>query len=169
MDARGEERWRVREAAPDDLEPIVGFNRALARETEGRAPDLDTLRAGVGALLADPRRGRYFLAEAAGGGSLPAPVGQAMVTFEWSDWRNGRVWWIQSVYVTPDRRRRGVYRALHEHVRRTARAEGAVGLRLYVERENRPAHATYRALGMRRSRYELFEEMWAEPEAGAGG
>ena len=167
--------WHIRAATPTDLRTIVAFNRALARETEGRAPEPETLRAGVRALLEDPDLGRYFLAEPdepAGAGAdgaahpgLPV-VGQTMVTFEWSDWRNGRVWWIQSVYVPPDRRRRGVYRALHEHVRRTARVEGGVGIRLYVERENTPARATYRALGLRPSRYEMFEQMWAEPQEG---
>ncbi len=86
-----------------------------------------------------------------------------MITFEWSDWRNGAVWWIQSVYVAPAWRRRGVYATLHEEVRRLARESGAVGLRLYVDEDNTSARAVYRALGMQPSRYLMFEEMWAEP------
>ena len=83
-----------------------------------------------------------------------------MVTPEWSDWRNGTVWWIQSVYVAPAHRRRGVYRMLHEHVREAGRAEGASGLRLYVDRENLTAQQTYGALGMGESRYIMYEEIW---------
>lgn len=149
--------WRVRPASPDDAALIVRFNRALARETEDRELDREVLEAGVGRLLSEPHRGRYFLAEAAGGGDI---VGQLLVTHEWSDWRNGDVWWIQSVYIPPPHRRRGVYRALHERVREEAGRRGAVGLRLYVDRDNRGAQATYRSLGMEESRYLMFEEMW---------
>jgi ribosomal protein S18 acetylase RimI-like enzyme len=84
-----------------------------------------------------------------------------MVTPEWSDWRNGTVWWIQSVYVAPAHRRRGVYRMLHEHVREAGRAEGVVGLRLYVDRNNLTAQNTYGVLGMSESRYIMYEEDWA--------
>lgn len=146
---------RIRPAAPGDRETIVAFNRAMALETEGKELDPATLRAGVEALLADRSHGRYFLA---GWGGEPA--GQLMVTYEWSDWRNGRIWWIQSVYVAPAHRRRGVYAALHAHVRGAARADGAVGLRLYVDRANRIARSTYLSLGMRESRYVMLEELW---------
>lgn len=145
----------VRRAEREDRDRIVEFNRAMARETEGRELDLATIQAGVAALLADPRRGRYFLAEREG-----TAVGQAMVTFEWSDWRNGPIWWIQSVYVAPVHRQEGVYRRLHEHIRRLSRQEGAVGLRLYVDRENEAARLTYERLGMERSRYVMYEEVW---------
>jgi ribosomal protein S18 acetylase RimI-like enzyme len=83
-----------------------------------------------------------------------------MVTFEFSDWRNGPIWWIQSVYVAPGHRRRGIYRALHDHVRSAAQEAGAVGLRLYVDRQNKVAKATYRSLGMEPSRYDMYEEIW---------
>jgi len=153
----------IREADIDDLETIVRFNREMARETEGRELDPSTLRAGVNALLSDPARGRYYLAvEEDGNGS--EVLGQLLVTTEWSDWRNGEIWWIQSVYVAPEHRRRGVYTALHRHVREQARSLGAAGLRLYVDRENRAARRSYEELGMERARYAMYEEIWAENE-----
>lgn len=144
----------VREAAARDLETLVGFAAAMARETEGKELHEPTLRAGVAALLADPARGRTFVVESAG-----AVVASLMLTFEWSDWRNGSWWWIQSVYVAPAARRRGHYRALHEHVRAlAAQRDDVCGLRLYVETDNRGAQATYRALGMREAPYRIYEE-----------
>ncbi|MFO0546896.1 MAG: N-acetyltransferase [Polyangiaceae bacterium] len=125
----------------------------MATETEGRELDRETLRRGVGALLEDPSHGFYCVAIRQG-----SVVGQLMVTFEWSDWRAGQFWWIQSVYVHPEHRRTGVYRALHEHVVGRARAQGGVvGVRLYVERENTRAQRTYEALGMKRAVYDMFE------------
>ena len=152
------EAYVVRPARPEDRDLIVRFNRAMARETEGRDLEEATITAGVEALLADPAKRRYFLAE--GSAEIPEVAGQLMVTPEWSDWRNGTVWWIQSVYVAPAHRRRGVYRMLHEHVREAGRAEGASGLRLYVDRENLTAQQTYGALGMGESRYIMYEEIW---------
>lgn len=154
---------RIREAGPADAERIVSFNAAMARETEGRELDAEVLRRGVAALFEAPERGRYFVAEPLQSEGDGSPVGQLMITFEWSDWRNGAIWWIQSVYVAPDWRRRGVYAALHQAVRRRARETGAVGLRLYVDEDNAAARAVYRALGMKPSRYLMFEEMWGEP------
>ena len=146
----------IREADLDDTQRIVLFNQAMARETEGRELDRKTLTKGVESLLKDPSRGRYFVAV-----KDDEVVGQVMVTTEWSDWRNGSVWWLQSVYVSKRHRREGVYRLLHEYVRETARSEKVIGIRLYVERDNLPAQETYRALGMARSQYLMFEEMWA--------
>ena len=109
---------------------------------------------GVEAVLSDPGHGFYVVADT--GGEI---AGSLLVTFEWSDWRNGRFWWIQSVYVRPAYRRRGVYRALHEFVRDRARSTGGVvGLRLYVERENAVAQRTYAALGMDETPYRMYEE-----------
>jgi ribosomal protein S18 acetylase RimI-like enzyme len=145
----------VRPARPEDLEVLVAFGRAMALETEQRELDLATLRGGVAALLADPARGRFLVIECAG-----EVVASLMLTFEWSDWRNGFFWWIQNVYVHPTHRRRGHYRRLHEHVRALAEADpGACGLRLYVEDENAPAQATYRALGMVESHYRFYEQL----------
>ncbi len=113
----------------------------------------DAVRQGVAAALADESLGFYAVAEVDG-----QLAGQLMVTFEWSDWRNGLFWWIQSVYVRPEFRRRGVYRALHRHVADAARAAGGVcGLRLYVERENTVARQVYESLDMRRTRYRMYE------------
>ena len=145
----------VRAAAPADVDRIARFNRAMARETEGRELEPSVVRAGVEALLADPDRGSYWIAEREG-----EVAGQALVTTEWSDWRNAEIWWIQSVYVAPDHRRAGVYRALHRHLRDRARQRGAAGLRLYVDRDNRRARSAYRELGMEEARYVMYEEMW---------
>ena len=143
----------MRRATRGDLETLVAFNAAMARETEGKALDLGRLRAGVEAVLGDARRGFYLVAETAG-----QVVGQLLVTAEWSDWRNTYFWWVQSVYVSPDYRRRGVYRALDSHIRAEARRRGDIcGVRLYVERANHVARQAYTSLGMTRSRYDLYE------------
>jgi ribosomal protein S18 acetylase RimI-like enzyme len=150
---------RVRPAEPRDADALVEGNVRMAQETEGLALDRAVTAAGVRAALADPARGRYFVVEAEA-----VVVGQLMITLEWSDWRNGWYWWIQSVWVHPAHRGRGVYRALHEHVVAAARREGVRSVRLYVERENQRARAVYEALGMLRSHYELYEL-----EPGSGG
>jgi GNAT superfamily N-acetyltransferase len=149
----------IRRAVPTDAAHIVEFNRLLAHESEGKALDTAVLAAGVAAGLADPRKSVYFLAE-----EDSLPVGQIMYTTEWSDWRNGWFWWIQSVYVRHEARRRGVFRALFEHVLQAARAEPEViGLRLYVERENHVARDTYQRLGMEAAGYVVFERYPLEP------
>lgn len=145
----------IRQAMNEDRDRIVLFNQAMARETEGRVLDRSVLTEGVGAMLEDPARGRYFVAEEA-----DDIVGQLAVTTEWSDWRNGNVWWIQSVYVAKSHRRRGIYRQLHFYVRDMARAARVRGLRLYVERDNEAAHAAYDSLGMTPSAYVMYEEFW---------
>ena len=124
----------------------------MAYETEGLTLDPTVTLAGVRAVLADPGRGRYFVAELD-----DRVVGQLMVTPEWSDWRAVWFWWIQSVWVAPEYRGRKVYRALHDHLLAEARRQGIFSLRLYVDRENRRAQAVYEALGMRHSHYDLFE------------
>ncbi len=149
----------VREARLDDLEEIVGFNRAMALETENKSLDNELLRRGVEEALSDPSRARYFVAEVES-----AVAGQTMVTVEWSDWRNAWFWWIQSVYVKPEYRRQGVFRALHAFVYNQARGtNGVCGLRLYVYDANRRAIETYGRLGMTRTQYLLFEQEWAPP------
>jgi GNAT superfamily N-acetyltransferase len=162
----------IRQAGVGDRDRIVLFNQAMAKETEGRMLDRATLTRGVEAMLEDPARGRYFVAEddretpdvAAESADQQEPaaeiVGQLAVTTEWSDWRNGDVWWIQSVYVAKSHRRRGIYRQLHEHVRGMAREAGVVGLRLYVERDNAAAQSAYEILGMHPSSYVMYEELW---------
>ncbi|HEY5312728.1 MAG TPA: GNAT family N-acetyltransferase [Pirellulales bacterium] len=147
----------IRWATSDDLRTIVEFNRLLAVESEHKQLDVEILRRGVAELLARPELGRYFVAETAG--SL---VGQAMITYEWSDWRSGMFWWLQSVYVDAGFRRRGIFRALYEHVAAQARADaGVCGLRLYVENANRAALETYRQLGMQPSGHLVYELDWS--------
>ncbi len=145
---------RVRRAGPGDLEFLVAAQRAMARETEGRALDPAAVRAGVEAVLDDPVKGFYLVAD-----WEREPAGCLLVTAEWSDWRAGWIWWIQSVWVAPQHRRRGIYRHLHEEVLARAAADGAVrALRLYVVEGNAAARKTYEALGMRRSAYLLYEQ-----------
>ena len=145
--------FNVRRANVHDMDVLVEFNAAMALESEGKALDRRRLRDGVAALLDEDDRGFYLVAEAE-----DRVVGQLMVTYEWSDWRNAHFWWIQSVYVAADWRRRGVYRSLHEHVLAEARLRGDVcGVRLYVDRENHVAQQVYSNLGMDRSHYDLFE------------
>ena len=147
--------YRIRAAVPGDIALLARFNQAMAQESEDKPLDLVRLTAGIGTLFDRPADGYYLIAEDAGG----EPAGALMLTFEWSDWRNGRFWWIQSVFVLPEHRRTGVYRALHEHVREAARADPeCCGLRLYVEQENIGAMATYRAMGMVETHYRLYEE-----------
>jgi len=145
----------IRTATVPDAETIAAFNQAMARETEDKALDTPTVEAGVQALIASPEDGFYLLAE-----RDALIVGSLMITTEWSDWRNGRFWWVQSVYVRPEVRRAGIYRALYTDVkRRAAAAEDVCGLRLYVEKENRVARTAYEALGMTQTSYRLYEEM----------
>ncbi len=146
----------VRSATASDLRAIVEGNSMMAIESEGKQLDEAVLTRGVQRALDDPLRGRYLVAECDG-----RVVGQLMVTQEWSDWRDGWFWWIQSVYVVKDFRRKGVYRRLYEHLRGEAsNTAGVCGLRLYVERENEPALATYQSLGMVDAGYHLYEIVW---------
>ena len=146
---------RIRGATSADAEVIAAFNAAMALETEHKRLDPVVLRAGVEGAIARPTSARYFLAEIEG-----RVVGQLMVTFEWSDWRNADFWWIQSVYVHPDFRSRGVFATLYRHVERLAHDAGACGLRLYVERANAGAQAAYRRLGMADAGYLVYGTDW---------
>jgi ribosomal protein S18 acetylase RimI-like enzyme len=152
----------VRQASSADLDVLVAGNLALAEESERVQLDADTLREGIRAILESRAPGRYSVAEIDG-----RVVGQLLITFEWSDWRNRMVWWIQSVYVVPDSRGRGILRMLYDVARREARASGAGGLRLYVDTTNTRAQAVYRALGMTGDHYRVFEDMFAEPPRSA--
>lgn len=143
----------LRLAEASDAPVMADFNVALARESEHFELDRDRVLRGVAALFQDPSRGFYLLAEIGEG-----VIGQVMVTFEWSDWRNGVFWWIQSVYVRPEFRGRGVFSKLfRELVKRARRSPGVCGLRLYVERENRPAKEIYQRLGMLKTGYQVYE------------
>ena len=143
----------IRPATLTDATRITEFNALMAKETEDIELNLDRLRAGVEAVLRDHIKGIYYVADADG-----VVVGQTLITYEWSDWRNGMFWWIQSVYVQKDFRGKGVFKALFEHVRALAKQERTVcGLRLYVERHNARAQQTYERLGMKKTHYEMYE------------
>jgi ribosomal protein S18 acetylase RimI-like enzyme len=145
----------IRLAGAGDAQVLIEFNAAMALETEGKQLLPEVIGAGVRSLLERPASGFYLLAE-----EDAQIVGSLLVTKEWSDWRKGDFWWIQSVYVLPEWRRKGVYKRLYRHVQALAAEDPAVcGFRLYVERENLRAQATYRALGMKETRYLVFEEL----------
>jgi GNAT superfamily N-acetyltransferase len=141
----------IRAAQIADVAFLVECNAAMALETEHKTLDRDVLTRGTRAVLDDPRRGFYLVAELDGD-----PAGCLLITHEWSDWRNGDWWWFQSVYVTKAARRAGVFRALYAEVERRARVAGAVGLRLYVERDNERAQQTYASLGMEEEPYKML-------------
>jgi GNAT superfamily N-acetyltransferase len=146
----------IRDATPDDLDLVANFNGKLALETEGKQLDPAVLLPGVRAALACPDRLRYWVAQAA-----DQPIGQAAITPEWSDWRNGWIWWIQSVYVHPEHRGQGIFRALFDHIESTARSTGdVVGLRLYVEVQNARAQRVYEAMGLAGGEYHVMERIW---------
>ncbi|QEH34328.1 putative acetyltransferase [Aquisphaera giovannonii] len=150
----------VRDARPADRPVIVEFNRRLALETEHKRLDAEVLDRGVARALAEPDRLRYWVAEAAMPEG-PRIVGQTAITREWSDWRDGWIWWLQSVYVDADHRGRGVFKALFRHLRAEAlAAPDVIGVRLYVENGNAQAQRTYEALGMRPGGYSVLEELW---------
>jgi len=143
----------VRAAAPEDLEFLVDGNARMAWETERLELNRERLRAGVAAVFQDAGRGFYLIAEVDG-----ERAAQMMITYEWSDWRNGEFWWIQSVYTVPELRGRGAFRALYKAVESMAEERGGVcGLRLYVEAHNEAAQATYRRCGMSETVYRMFE------------
>ena len=149
---------RIRDAHADDRALLAQWASAMAWETEHKRLDPATVAAGI----ADPARARYFIAMSevalAGRETIAEAVGTLMLTREWSDWRNGDWWWIQSVYVPEAHRRQGVFAALYRHVEALARdTPGVVGLRLYVERENENAQRTYASLGMVDAGYRIFE------------
>lgn len=147
----------IRDATPSDASTIAEFNCRLASESEDKQLDPETVGKGVDALLMDTRRGRYFVACSADG----KVIGQLMHTFEWSDWRNGDIWWLQSVYVHADFRRQGVFRKLNQHLEQLAESTpGVVGLRLYVENENARAQETYRSLSFTEPGYRVMERMF---------
>lgn len=143
-----------------DLKTIVSFNAALARETENRALDAQILQFGVEALLQDPGKGWYAVAEKSHDSGQLIVVGQILVTFEWSDWRNGNFWWLQSLYVHPDHRQQGIFRQIYDYVQAQAHLNcGRIcGFRLYVEENNHQAHQAYANLGFQETAYHMYEK-----------
>lgn len=150
-----EHEWTIRRGRLEDLERLVSFSQAMALETEGRRLESDRLKRGTRALLNSTIHGFFLVAEQSQTNQV---VGQLMITYEWSDWRNASFWWIQSVYVEPAWRRRGVFRKMHAKVIEHAKADpGVCGVRLYVESENSVAQDVYRRVGLKPSPYSVFE------------
>jgi GNAT superfamily N-acetyltransferase len=142
-----------RAAGVQDIPDIVRFQLAMARETEGLELEVEVCSAGVRAVFEHPERGLYYVGEI-----NQMVVGSLLITYEWSDWRNGVVWWIQSVYVLPQYRRQGVYSGLYSRIQALARTDESVcAIRLYVDRRNAAAHKVYESLGMNGDHYQVFE------------
>jgi GNAT superfamily N-acetyltransferase len=149
----------IRDAGPDDLPAVVEFNRLLAIETENKVLDPAILERGVARALTEPDLLRYWVAELQDGDETRL-VGQTAISREWSDWRNGWLWWLQSVYIVEAFRGRGIFKALYRHIYQEALAANVIGLRLYVENNNLRAQQTYQSLGMKPGGYSVLEELW---------
>ncbi|MFN0207379.1 MAG: GNAT family N-acetyltransferase [Planctomycetota bacterium] len=147
----------VRKAVRGDIATLAQFNCEMARETESVELPIARITSGVTALFDDPGKGQYWICLQNDKIAGEIIVGQLMITYEWSDWRNANFWWIQSVYTIPAARGRGVYRTLHENVISEAKRAGACGVRLYVEHNNKGARAVYERLGMKAGPYEMLE------------
>jgi GNAT superfamily N-acetyltransferase len=157
-------RLIIRPATPEDVDVLVEFSMAMALETEGRRLNPERLRLGILAVFESAARGFYLVAELRDE-RRSTVIGQLLVTYEWSDWRNATFWWIQSLYVVPSHRRQGVYTRMHEFVLGQARARKDVcGVRLYVEEKNIIAQATYHRVGLARAPYCVFETDFILPK-----
>lgn len=143
----------IRIATIDDCDTITLFNTNLAQETEGIELDKETLKRGVKTTISSPDKGVYFVYE-----EDNQIIGQMMITNEWSDWRNGYFWWIQSVYIHQDHRKKGVFQSLYNHIKNLVEQDSSLcGLRLYVENKNETAKETYKKLGLKETYYLLYE------------
>ena len=148
----------IRNANKDDITIIVNFNTAMAMETEIKILISETVYKGVNELLNNNENGFYLIAESDG-----IPAGQLMITQEWSDWRNGEFWWIQSVYIHPDYRKNNIYQKLYnEAIKLAKESKNVCGIRLYVNKDNNIAQKVYAKLGMKESNYLFFEEDWSD-------
>ncbi len=144
---------KVREAKPEDISFIVDFQISMAKETEGIELHQPTVNLGVKAVLEDSNKGKYYVTETKG-----EIIGSLLTTYEWSDWRNGTILWIQSVYILPEFRRKGVYRNMYSHLESKVRENAELkGIRLYADKSNLPAQRTYENLGMSQDHYVTFE------------
>jgi len=144
----------IRKAKIQDADSIIGFQQAMALETESMMLANEVIQAGVKAVFEDKAKGQYYIAEYEGN-----VIASLMITFEWSDWRNKQVWWFQSVYVVPEYRRSGIFRKMYDYIKREALNDKAGGLRLYVEKDNIRAQKTYEAMGMDGDHYRFYEDM----------
>lgn len=152
--------WQVRPARMADIDTLLRFQLAMAKETEGWQLDAETLERGILQTLLDPNKGQYWVAEVPNAGKKDKPVGMLMTQQEWSDWRCQNVIWIQSVYVLEEQRRKGVFRALYQAIWQKVQTDDTLsGIRLYVEKENEAALKTYRSMGMETEHYRLCEQM----------
>ena len=142
----------IRKAVPSDAPTIIDFQKKMAWETESLKLEDETLFKGVNSVFADPSKGQYYVADADG-----EIVASLLITYEWSDWRNTNMWWIQSVYVISGFRRKGVFRSMYSYIKNVVKHEAIAGLRLYVETNNIRAQKTYKALGMNNEHYMFFE------------
>jgi ribosomal protein S18 acetylase RimI-like enzyme len=143
----------IRNAKPKDIETIAEYNIKMALETENKYLDKEIIIAGVSSIINDNSKGMYWVME-----MNKIIIGQLMVTYEWSDWRNGMMWWIQSVYVPKEQRRQGVYSQMYNNLLELAQLDSeCCGIRLYVEKENKKAQKTYKKLGMKNAGYEIME------------
>jgi ribosomal protein S18 acetylase RimI-like enzyme len=144
----------IRIATPKDSAAIIDFQQKMAWETEKMTLVPEIIAKGVNAVFIDPSHGQYWVAEDTG-----VVVASLLITYEWSDWRNKIVWWIQSVYVLPAFRRKGIFRSMYIRIQYEADKQSVAGLRLYVETNNSRAQKTYEALGMTGKHYSMFEWM----------
>ena len=147
----------IRKARTADAKTLASFNVSMALETEDTQLDLATVEQGVLEMIETPSRGLYFVAEK--NNKIQACT---MITFEWSDWRNANIWWIQSVYVVPNARRQGVFRQLYHYIKELSIEDNACGIRLYVENNNTHAKQTYQSLGLSACSYQLYEELFVD-------
>jgi GNAT superfamily N-acetyltransferase len=144
----------IRKAELSDAASIIDFQLRMARETEDINLIPEIVKKGVDAVIHDPSKGQYYVADS--GGNVVASL---LITFEWSDWRNCNVWWFQSVFVAPGFRRIGIFRKMYSHIKQLAEEQDIAGLRLYVETKNSVARKTYEALGMNSEHYAFYEWM----------
>jgi len=144
----------VRKAITEDARYIIDFQIEMALETEKISLDRETVTSGINAVFSDPHKGEFYVTEING-----SVVASLLITYEWSDWRNCNVWWLQSVYVMPEYRRQGIFRNMYSHIREKAVETDVAGLRLYVERGNKKARKTYESLGMNGDHYNFYEWM----------
>lgn len=146
---------KVREAQLEDVEKLISFQMSMADETEDIVLDKSILTRGIHALFSDPAKGKYLVAV-----NQNQVVGCLMLTYEWSDWRNGTVLWIQSVYVEKSNRGKGVYKCLYDFVKEEVKQSLRFrGIRLYVDKGNAAAQQVYEKLGMNGDHYMLYEWM----------
>mmetsp|Transcript_6398 Transcript_6398/g.12625 ORF Transcript_6398/g.12625 Transcript_6398/m.12625 type:complete len:154 (-) Transcript_6398:2017-2478(-) len=147
--------FTIRQGCPDDVDTLARYNIHMAKETEDLDLDPETIHMGCAAIVGDASKGKYYVAVTESG----SIIGQLMITYEWSDWRNAQIWWIQSVYVVKEHRRKGVFKALYSRVKDDCRKENGCGVRLYADNSNINAQETYKNLGMT-THYAVFEDMF---------